>query len=83
MHSISEKLKIDRKILRDWWDKKASLLEVKNKNNKFRCHRENTEKKNFSEEQEEKIRNWIISIHNIHIPLSIYQIFSFLRRKNK
>lgn len=32
LHSISDKLKIDRKILRDWRDKKESLLEVKKNN---------------------------------------------------
>ena len=47
LHTISEKLKIDRKILRDWLDNKQFLLEVKNKNQRFRCHRDNAEKKIF------------------------------------
>ena len=34
LHVISGKLKIDRKVLRDWRDKKQSLMEVKmNRNN--------------------------------------------------
>ena len=47
LHVISDKLKIDRKVLRDWRDKKQSLMEVRNKNKKFRCNRNNGEKKNF------------------------------------
>ena len=34
LHVISDKLNKDRKILLDWWDKKESLLAIKNKNNK-------------------------------------------------
>lgn len=82
LHSISDKLKIYRKILRDWRDKKDSLLEVKNKNNKFRCYRENTEKKTFSAEQEETIRNWIISIRSKHIPLSTKSLVCFAGKIN-
>ena len=47
LHVISDKLKIDRKVLRDWRDKKQSLMEVRNKNKKFRCNRNNGEKKIF------------------------------------
>ena len=47
LHVISDKLNLDRKMLRDWRDKKESLLAVKNKNNKYRCNRKNGEKKFF------------------------------------
>jgi len=48
LYVISDKLKIDRKIFRDWRDNKInSLMEVRNKNKKFRCNRNNGEKKIF------------------------------------
>ena len=48
LHVISDKLNLDKKILRDWRDKKESLLAVKNKNNKYRCNRKKGEKNFFS-----------------------------------
>ena len=66
LHFISGKLKIDRKVLRIG-DKKQSLMEVRNKNKKFRCNR-NKCKNNFSDKQEEVIK---IGLSNKE--LNIYQ----------
>ncbi len=44
-------------------------VEVSNKNKKFRCNRNNGEKKNFSDEQEEVIKNWVIEQRTKHIPI--------------
>lgn len=76
-------MNLDRKILRDWRDKKESLLAVKNKNNKYRCNRKNGEKKNFSDQQEDEIKNWIIENRTKHIPVSTKNLISFAGSLNE
>ena len=39
LHFLSNKLKIDRKTLREWMDKESSLLMVKNKDVKYRSNK--------------------------------------------
>ena len=82
LHMISDKLNIDRKVLRDWCNKKDYLLDVQNKNTKFRCHRDNEDKKIFSNKQEEEIKNWIIDIRKKHLPLSTKTLISFAGKLN-
>lgn len=36
-HQISDKLGIDRSVLRDWKKKREQLLDVKNKDKQYRC----------------------------------------------
>ena len=69
LHMISDRLNIDKKLLRGWRDKKYSLLDVQNKNIKFRYHRDNEDKKIFCKNQEEEIKNWIIDTREKHLPL--------------
>ena len=45
IHKISDKLKIDRKNIRDWRDKRVALNNVQNKDKAFRCNRKTGLKK--------------------------------------
>lgn len=47
LHKISDKLSIDRKIIRDWRDNKNSLLNINKKKTSFRCYRKEWNKNLF------------------------------------
>ena len=53
IHKISDKLKFDRKMMREWRNKRASLDLVKNKDKAYKCNRNKRIKKNFNEEKEQ------------------------------
>ena len=60
IHTLSNKLGIDRKTIRDWIKKEKEFLDIKYLNNKFRFYKKSGIKRNFSEE-ENIISEWIIS----------------------
>ena len=82
LHKISDKLGIDRKILRDWREKKNSLTKVANKDISFRCNRKTGIKTYFTDFEELEIIRWIAEIRKLLKPIST-KSFSLFCRYNK
>jgi transposase len=59
IHSISNRLGIDRKIIRDWIKNEIILKNISNKDKRYRICKSSGIIKNFSYEEEEKIFMWI------------------------
>jgi hypothetical protein len=59
IHSISNRLGIDRKIIRDWIKNEIILKNISNKDKKYRICKSSGVIKDFSDEEEEKIFMWI------------------------
>ena len=77
IHKISDKLKIDQKIIRDWRDKRVVLNNFQNKDKAFRCNRKTGLKKNFTDEEELEISNWIIDCRKNYRPVSTKSVVCF------
>lgn len=76
-HKISDKLGIDRKIIREWSDNKNSLLKVANKETSFRCNRKTGIKSYFSDFEELEIIKWISEKCKELKPISTKSLVSF------
>ena len=59
IHLLSNKLGIDRKVIRDWINKEEDLKNVKNNKNRYRCEKKSGIIRNFTEEEEKLISEWI------------------------
>ena len=77
IHLLSNKLNIDRKVIRDWINKEADLLNVKNNKNKYRCNKKSGIIRNFSDEEENFISEWIASNRAKKIPVSTKSLISY------
>ena len=83
LHEISNKLNIDRKVLRDWMDKESSLLKVKNKDIKYRCDKTTGFIKVFTDEEEDLIYQLIIAQREKLLPVSNKSLISYAGSINK
>ena len=83
IHKISDKLKIDRKNIRDLRDKRVALSNVQNKDKVFRCNRKTGLKKNFTDEEELEISNWIIDCRKNYRPVSTKSVVSYASNLNE
>jgi biotin operon repressor len=83
IHKISDKLNIDRKIIRDWRDKRVALNNVQHKDKAFRCNRKTGPKKNFTDEEEFEISNWIIDCRKNYRPVSTKSVVSYASNLNE
>ena len=59
IHLLSNKLGIDRKVIRDWINKEEDLKNVKNNKNRYRCEKKSGIIRNFTDEEEKLISEWI------------------------
>ena len=59
IHSISNRLSIDRKIIRVWIKNGNNLKNINNKDKRYRTYKVSGIIKDFSDEEEEKIFVWI------------------------
>ena len=77
LHFLSNKLGIDKSVFRDWIKKENLILEVKNKDKKYRCNRVQGLNTFFNDENENKIYSWIFEKRSNHLPISIKSIIVF------
>ena len=82
IHSISDKLGIDRKIIREWREKKNSLLKVENKENSFRCNRTIGLHTFFTESEEIEIIKWIAEMRSKGYAVSTKSLICFAGKIN-
>ena len=59
IHSISNRLGLDRKIIRDWIKNGNNLNNIYNRDKKYRIYKSSDIIKDLSDEEEEKIFVWI------------------------
>ena len=83
LHSISNKLNIDRKTLRDWKDKESSLVNVNYKNIKYRCNKTTGNTKVFTDEEEDQFYQWIIIKRGNKFPIRTKSLTCYAEIINK
>ena len=83
LHQIENKLGISRKTLREWREKKSLLNDVINKGNRYRCDRKLGIKRNFTEEEEYLIKNWIIDCRKKYAPVSTKSLVCYAGSLNE
>ena len=77
IHSISNKLGIDRKLIRDWIKNEINLNNIPNKDRRYRACKTSGLIKDFSDEEEEKIFIWIKEKRDNKYPVSAKSILAF------
>ena len=83
IHLLSNKLAIDRKVIRDWINKEEDLKNVKNNKNKYRCEKKSGIKRNFSDEEENLISEWISKNRAKKIPVSTKSLINYAGSLNQ
>ena len=82
IHSISNKLGIDRKLIREWIKNEINLNNIPNKDIRYRACKSSGLIKDFSDEEEEKIFIWIKEKRDNKYPVSAKSILAFASSLN-
>jgi len=77
MHKIEDRLGINRKTIREWRDKKNLFLDINAKSVRYRCNRVKGLNTIFSEEEELKIKLWIIECRKQLCPISTKSLVAY------
>ena len=77
IHSISNRLSIDRKIIRDWIKNGNNLKNINNKDKRYRIYKNNEIIKDFLDEEEEKIFVQIKEKRDNNLPISTKNILAY------
>lgn len=77
MHKIEDRLGINRKSIREWRDKKNLFLDINAKSVRYRCNRVKGLNTIFSEEEELKIKLWIIECRKQLCPISTKSLVAY------
>ena len=83
LHTISNKLGIDRKTLREWVQQESSLLLVNNKDRKYRAKKTRGFVTNLSEEEEKQVIDWVKENRNNNRPISTKSLIAYACSVNK
>ena len=68
---------IDRKVIRDWINKEQELKSLTNKKNKYRGKKNKGIIRNFSDNEETLIANWIIENRSYKKPISTKSLIAY------
>ena len=77
IHSISNKLGIDRKIIKDWIKNEINLNNIPNEDRRYCACKSSGIIKDFSDGEEEKIFIWIREKRDNKYPVSAKSILAF------
>ena len=77
IHSISNRLGIDRKLIRDWIKNENILKNINNKDKRYRSCKNSGIIKEFSDEEEEKIYLWIQEKRDNKLAVSTKSIIAY------
>ena len=77
IHSISNKLGLDRKLIRDWVNKEANLTEIHNKESRFRINKSSGIVKIFTDHEEDMILEWLSERRRNNLPVSTKSLISY------
>ena len=77
IHSISNKLGIDRKLIRDQVNKKATLSEIPNKYSRFRINKSSGIVKIFTDLEEDMILEWLSERRRNNLTVSTKSLISY------
>ena len=77
IHSISNKLGIDRKLIRDWVNKEATLSGIPNKYSRFRINKSSGIVKIFIDLEEDMILEWLSERRRNNLTVSTKSLISY------
>ena len=77
IHSISNRLGLDRKIIRDWIKNGNNLNNIYNKDKRYRIYKSSAIIKDFLDEEEEKIFVQIKKKRDNKLPISTKSILAY------
>jgi len=77
IHSISDRLQIDRKTIRDWVKQSSALSDIKNKTKRFRVGKTYGIIKTFSDTEEEEILKGLTDRRNHNLAVSTKSLISY------
>ena len=77
IHSISNRLGLDRKIIRDWIKNGNNLNNIYNRDKKYRIYKSSEIIKDFLDEEEEKIFVQIKEKRDNKLPISTKSILAY------
>ena len=77
IHSISNKLGIDRKLIRDWVNKEATLSGIPNKDSRFRINKSSGIVKIFTDFEEDMILEWLSERRRNNLLVSTKSLISY------
>ena len=77
IHSISNKLGINRKLIRDWFNKETFLLEIHNKVSRYRNNKGQAVVKIYADHEEEMILEWLSERRRNNLPVSTKSLISY------
>ena len=77
IHSISNKLGIDRKLIRDLVNKEATLSGIPNKDSRFRINKSSGIVKIFTDLEEDMILEWLSERRRNNLTVSTKSLISY------
>jgi len=77
IHSISNKLGIDRKLIRDWVNKEATLSGIPNKDSRFRINKSSGIVKIFTDLEEDMILELLSERRRNNLTVSTKSLISY------
>ena len=77
IHSISNKLGIDRKLIRDCVNKEATLSGIPNKDSRFRINKSSGIVKIFTDLEEDMILEWLSERRRNNLTVSTKSLISY------
>ena len=77
IHSISDRLGIDRKTIREWVKNSSAFSDIRNNKIRYRLGKTTGIIKNFTDTEEEDIIKWLTERRNRNLPVSTKSLIGY------